>query len=336
MTVDQRDFILALPKAELHLHIEGAVPWQIVRAGGDKLLPEVPPWWAKEFRFDDFGHFGQEMRSCWHHVLKDVEAYHNVAKQIFEDLVLQNVRYVEISCSAEHASLVGGSLETVIHAIKSAAPETIQVRVYAGFSRNKPQALDHDFLKQVFSASSLDGIDLHGDERYQSVRPYADLYAQARAHGLRTKAHAGELLGPISISETLDYLAVNRIEHGTTAMYDDELVSRLADEEITLDLCPSSNFKLRVVNDIQGHPIRSFYERGVRVTVNTDDPTLFGCSLVSELQLLVEQLGFSLADLAQLQANAFEVADISETERWAILHEIETLVMQTTPLPLAI
>jgi adenosine deaminase len=171
----------------------------------------------------------------------------------------------------------------------------------------------------------LDGLDLHGDERAQGPAPFAALFTQARQKGLATKAHAGELAGPESMQTIIDTLHLTRIEHGLTASEDEALMARLVAEGITLDLCPSSNLKLRVVENISAYPIRQLYEQGVRVTVNTDNPTILGVTLNSELQLLVDRFGFSPADLARLQINAFQAALISPPTREAILAEIDKL-----------
>jgi adenosine deaminase len=178
----------------------------------------------------------------------------------------------------------------------------------------------------MFDTPGLDGIDLHGDERACGPAPFAPMYAHARQRGFAVKAHAGELAGPHAIIDTLDALGVRRIEHGTTAIHDEALMTRLASEGITLDMCPSSNAKLRVVDSVATHPIRELHKRGVPVTVNTDDPTVFGCSLTGELRLLAKHLDFSPHDLAQLQRNAFWAADMPIATRAAALAEIDALV----------
>jgi adenosine deaminase len=126
----------------------------------------------------------------------------------------------------------------------------------------------------------------------------------------------------------IDTLQLNRIEHGVRAIEDEALMARLAAETITLDMCPTSNIKLRVVEDIEAYPIRQFYERSIRVTVSTDNPTILGCSLSDELQLLVEQWGFAFRDLIQLQRNAFEVALIHPAKRAEILAELEHTLLK--------
>ena len=322
-------FIQSLPKAELHLHLEGALPWELVQAHAQEPLPDSPVWWADDFRFDSFDQFTQSMSFCYRHILTSVESYHLVARQIFHNLAAQNVRYVEISFSPEHAASQQLSLSEVAAGIKEAAPETLTVCVFCGLARTQPHRLSDALIKEILRTPNLDGLDLHGHEALQTPAPFAPIFIQAKEKGLLTKAHAGELAGPQSIKEALHHLQVARIEHGATAIQDEDLLARLAGEGVTLDMCPSSNLKLRVIEDIAMHPIRQFHERGIRVTVNTDDPTIFGCTLTSELQLLAEKLCFSADHLAQLQVNAFQAAKMPPAKREAVLAEIEGLLART-------
>jgi adenosine deaminase len=124
---------------------------------------------------------------------------------------------------------------------------------------------------------------------------------------------------------------VRRIEHGVRAIEDAALVERLAAEGVTLDVCPWSNVRLRVVRDLAAHPMRRLHERGVRLTVNTDDPTVFGRTLSQEIVSLVDDLGFSPAEVARLQANAFAVAAMPAAARDAALGEIEALAREIGP-----
>ena len=144
----------------------------------------------------------------------------------------------------------------------------------------------------MLSAPGLDGLSLHGDEATQHTDAFVDAFAEARRRGLQTKAHAGELMGAASVATALDLLGVTPIEHGVRAAEDDALVERLAAEAVTLDVCPWSNVRLKVVRDLARHPIRRLHERGVRLTINTDDPTVFGRTLSEELASLVDDLGF--------------------------------------------
>ena len=325
------EFIQVLPKAELHLHLEGAAPWAMVRARSDDTLPDAPIWWDDDFKFDDFLQFTEAIALCYRHILTSSKAYQQVARAVFQRLAAQNVRYVEISFAIGWAVIQDICVNDVAAAIKRAAPSGLTVCVIGGISRERPDWLTDDLKEAVLSAPDLDGIDLHGDETLGGPAPFVDIFARARQAGLLTKAHAGELAGPQSIKDTLELLGVNRIEHGTTAMEDEALLARLAAEGATLDMCPWSNVKLRVVDNIGSHPIRRFLQQGIRVTANTDDPTVFGYSLSEELLSLVKHLHFTPAELAQLQINAFRVAKMSNTKRDKILSETDALLVGKKP-----
>jgi len=324
-----REFVQALPKAELHLHLEGAVPWVMVRAHAAD-LPSRPPWWADGFRFTDFAEFRGAVQTCMG-CLVDAPAYGAVAAAIFRDLVAQNVRYVEISFDIVRVLDKALVVADVVAAMKAAAPPGLSARIFAAFSQHKPERTPPQVVRTVLDAPMLDGISLHGDETVQSVDVFVDAFAEARRRGLATKAHAGELLGPASVVRVLDRLGVRRIEHGVRAMEDPALVDRLVAEAITLDVCPWSNIRLRVIRDLAGHPIHRLHRRGVPVTVNTDDPTVFGRTLSQEIASLVDDLGFSMSDVARLQANAFAVAGMPASARDAVVAEIEALVREIEP-----
>ena len=142
-------FIKTLPKAELHLHFEGAIPWHLVQEYNPDPVENIPHWWADEFLFDDFSHFSKAIRFCFYNVLTNTTIYHLVAKQIFKNLVAQNVRYVEISISPEHVQRQNLSLVEVIATIKQAAPPSLIVRVFCGLSRNISYTRHDKLVKTV-------------------------------------------------------------------------------------------------------------------------------------------------------------------------------------------
>lgn len=324
--MDKHDFIQRLPKAELHLHLEGAVPWELVRQKSSEDLPEFPDWWADDYRYDSWEPFGQAFFII-QETLLTVEDYYEAAQGMFTNLMDQNVRYVETSIGSEAVLRKGLSIDDVAYAVRDAVPDDLIVRFFCGFNRGFAYPLDDPIVQAVLNAP-IDGIDLHGPETPDSAKPYADIYAAARQRGLMTKAHAGEHQGPQSIADALDYLEVNRIEHGTRALEDEALLERIIEEQITFDMCPISNLKLCVVDDLATYPIPYYIERGVRLTVNTDDPTLFGNTLTDEILALIDVMGLSLTDVAELQKNAFHVAEIPDEKRHQILTEIDDLIAQ--------
>ncbi len=304
------------------------MPWEMVQ-NAVKSLPCPPLWWVKDYRFENFNHFATIIRQCYEGTLTSIENYYLAAQGIFNKLVAQNVRYVELSFSLGHALFTKLPLNEIIGAIKQAAPANLIVRIFCGISRSRPELLQNNLIETLLDLSELDGLDLHGDERIQGPVPFVQLFAQARQRGLALKAHAGELAGPQSLQAVIDTLQLTRIEHGVTAIEDERLMSRLIAENITLDMCPTSNIKLRVIEDMAAYPIKQFYQRGIRVTVNTDNPTILGCSLTDELQLLVDHFSFSYHDLAQLQVNAFQAALMPAARRVEILTELDKLLVRS-------
>lgn len=323
--MDIDPFINALPKAELHLHLEGAIAWEFVHKYSPVPQPETPAWIQPDYRFSSFDEFGTTFRPYIDYVLLSVDGYHDVAADIFAKLVAQNVRYVELSFGINIVPRHGLALQEVIAAIREVVPPTIILRLFAAFNRRTPFDSTNPLLPLLFNTSGIDGIDLHSDERMGIPKDSTMFYARAREQGMLTRAHAGELLGVESVRQALDVLGVKRIEHGTLAADDRAMVQRFIDENITLDMCPTSNVKLRVVEDFAAHPIGRLLRQGVSVTCSTDDPELFGCTLTQELRALVQHQGFTPHELAQLQINAFRAGDLPDDQRSALISEVEAL-----------
>lgn len=326
--MDMAEFIAALPKAEMHVHIEGTVPWAITRAYSHDSLPEAPEWIHDDFRFTDFRDFGTLIYRSLQHVLTSPQRYTEIAAAYFQSLVEQNVRYVEVSLSTSGTINRGLNIGEVVDAIYAAAPPELIVRVIAGINRMNEVPLDSDEAQIILETRGIAGLDLHGDERIKGPEAFADIFQAAGELGYLLRAHAGELTGPDVIRASIDVLGLSRIEHGTLAQGDDALIEKFIEENITLDMCPTSNVKLRVVESIESHPIGDFLRRGVRVTCSTDDPPLFNISLSDELRLLAEHQNFTPRELAQLQINAFEAAILPEDTRHALIVEVEQCVAE--------
>ena len=322
-------FIDALPKAETHIHIEGTVPWSIARHYATDATE--PDWLHPDFRFTDFDQFGSAMMLGVLHLQHDsLRHYADVAAACFRHLAAQNVRYVEVTLGMGPI-LRGDAADPaeVVAAVHAAAPAGMHVRVIGGVNRRFVHPLDGPEARAVLDTPGIVGIDLQSDERANGPCAFTDLYDAARERGYLLRAHAGELSGPQIIADTLDCLGVSRIMHGTTAIHDEALVVRLAaDPTITLDMCPTSNVRLRVVDSLESHPIGELLRRGVQVTCSTDDPAIFDITLTDELRQLVTHQSFTARELAALQINAFRAALLPEAERQSLIAEVEALVTQ--------
>jgi adenosine deaminase len=305
---DLLTFIQALPKTETHLHIEGALPWELLHALEPVRFPEPPASWADDFRFDSFAHFEGELLKMGIAWFTSPERYHEAARLIFQRHVEQNVKYVETSFASgvvEHLGLDGAA---IAEAIRSAAPEGLDVRVFMGISRNGYTAQSRGFLDECFRWKHLEGIDLHGPESLPLEEWTPRLWRRVADEGKRVKAHAGEFGGAANVRQAIDSLGVKRVQHGVRAIEDAALVRRLADEDVVLDICPISNVKLAVVKGFAEHPLRQFLDAGILCTVSTDDPISFGNTLTREYLTLATEMGFTRRQIAEVARNGFRVA----------------------------
>jgi adenosine deaminase len=315
ITSQTADFIHRLPKTETHLHIEGALPYQLLQQLDPERFSEPQACWAENFKwkcFEDFEHHLIEHAMQW---FTTPERYYQAAKVIFEGHLARNVRYVETSFHAGMIEFLNIPGPEIVAAIRSAIPRGLEVRVFMGMSRNGYSEVLAPVLEDCVHWDGLAGLDLHGVE-YLPLEDWTPrLWAKARDAGLVTKAHAGEF-GPASnVREAIEVLGTRRIQHGVRACEDDAVVELAVARGATFDVCPIGNVKLDVVKDLASHPIRRLIERGVRCTISTDDPFSFGNNIEDEYAALSAGLQFTSAELAQLAKNGFEVALIDEVTR---------------------
>ena len=324
-------FLASLPKTETHLHIEGALPWELLIEKDPGKFNPVPFFHEPNFKYKSFEQFESiliEHAMGW---FDSAESYHEAAKAIFSKHIQQNVKYVETSFHAGMIEFLKLPGEEIVNAILDAVPEGLEVRVFLGISRNAYTSYLGPILEQAIGWGNLSGIDLHGLESLPFEAWISPLWKRAKEHGKMIKAHAGEF-GPASnVSQAVQELNVKRIQHGTRAFEDDEVMQLLVDEQVTLDMCPISNVKLRVVDRMENHPIKDFMKRGIRCTVSTDDPLSFNNSLNDEYISLANHLSLSYHEIAHLISNGFEVADLPETTKRSFLNQIkeETSKMNT-------
>ena len=332
ISTDVYKFIRDIPKAELHLHLEGAIPWSIARANSNYHLSSTPQWWEPDYRFQSFDEFSDgPLGICYTNNFNTLDKYHLAASQVFKKLEQQNVRYVEISFGLTGPFQSGLSISNIVTTIKAAASASLEVCVIAAFSRQHDLENLDDLAAIVLNLPQLGGIDIYCNEAVQDVSPFVGIYVEANKRGLLTKVHAGEFGGSWSVAQTIQLLApLHRIEHGTRAVEDEDLLIRLVSEGTILDLCPMSNVKLQVVKDLSSHPIRRLYDFGIPVTISTDDPIVFGLTLTQELLLLIHHSIFSPLEIAQIQINAFKAARMNEEKRNVLIKSVKDAVASIT------
>jgi adenosine deaminase len=318
-------FIQALPKTETHLHIEGALPLELLQ----RVRPEFkqpPASWAPDFKFRDFAHFESELLDMVFAWYTSPERYHEAARLVFARHVAQNVKYVETSFASGIIEFGGLDGREILSAIRAAVPAGLEVRIFLGIHHSGAGPKMRPVLEDALTWPGLAGIDLHGFEDAPLEPWTAPYWAAARQAGKFTKAHAGEFMGPDFIRRILAELNPNRIEHGVRSVKDSALVSELARSRIALDVCPISNHKLMPGVTLETHPIRQLFDAGVKVTVSTDDPISFGNTLTDEYVALAERRGFSRQELARLARNGFEVALLPEAQKKPWLEQLDAII----------
>jgi adenosine deaminase len=321
-----RDFIQALPKTETHLHIEGALPYELLVALDPARWPPDPDFRARSYRYPTFPDFERQLLEHALPWFTTAERYHEAARAIFAKHVAQNVRYVETSFHLPVTRFIGVPGPEIVAAIRAAAPAGLEVRVFAGMLRTDFGGELRPTIDALHTWEHLAGVDLHGFETQPTHPDTAAVWARLRAAGKVTKCHAGEFDGPARVREAIETLGVTRVQHGVRAIEDPAVVLLAADRGVTFDVCPLSNVGLQVVPSLAAHPLRRLLAAGVRCTVSTDDPLCFANSLTEEYEALVREAGFTPAELARVAANGWDVADVTPAERAARVAEIGRIV----------
>ena len=322
---DLDEFIHRLPKTETHLHIEGALPYELLQRLDPEKFAEPQACWAEGFKWPSFEAFETHLIEHAVQWFTSPERYYEAAEVIFRKHLEQNVRYVETSFHSGIIEFFNMPGPEILAAIRAAAPEGLELRVFMGIARNGYNDVLAPALEDCVNWEGLAGIDLHGVERLP-LEPWTPrLWAKAREAGLETKAHAGEFGPSGHVREALETLGARRIQHGIRAVDDPETLQLAIDMDATFDVCPISNVKLDVVETMARHPVREFFDRGLRCTISTDDPFSFGNTLEDEYRALASDLGFTRAELKQLAKNGFDVAIVDADKRARWLAEVDAV-----------
>ncbi|MCL6545072.1 MAG: adenosine deaminase [Bryobacteraceae bacterium] len=298
------------PKAELHLHLEGTIEPETLR----ELAPELSPEEIRaHYEFDNFLGFLRCFERITRH-LRQPQDYALAARRLLERLERDNVRYAEITHSAGIVLWRGQDPEAVFAAVRDAARgSSVQVRWILDAVRQF--GVEHVAQVAEFAAvhagNGVVAFGIGGDEARGKARDFAEVYRMARSRGLRLTAHAGETEGPDSVWAALE-IGAERIGHGIRAIEDPVLVRHLADRQIPLEICLTSNLATGAVPSLEQHPVRRLFEAGVPITLNTDDPALFRTTLSKEYELAATALGFSQSELRDIAHNGFRYAFADE------------------------
>ena len=322
---------MSLPKAELHVHLEGTIdPEDMFRYAARNGVSL--PWESVEalraaYSYNSLNDFlGLYWNGC--EVLCTRTDFFDMALTYLQRAAAQTVRRAEMFFSPQNflprgipiGEMIGGLTEAISEA---QARFGIVGAIIVIVQRQRSESEAFDLIEALRPhRESILGIGLGGPETDHPPSKFARLFAAARDEGYRLTAHAGEEAPPSYIREALDLCHVERIDHGYTAYEDPELVSRLADQRIGLTMCPLSNLRLKVSESLSTYPIQSYMKAGVVASVNSDDPPYFGGYVNENFEALAEHLHLGEAELATLARNSFASSFASREEITAGIEEV--------------
>jgi adenosine deaminase len=306
-------WLARLPKVELHLHLEGAIPrttlWELVtKYGGDPAIRSREDL-ERALVYRDFRNFLQ-MWVWMTGYLREYDDYTLIGREVARDLARQNIRYVEAFFSPPDFRRSPLSPQRVAEAIRAglrAVPD-VEIALVADLVRDRGADHAKGLLERVAEVrkEGVIGIGIGGWESGFPPEIFESVYERARALGLRTTAHAGEGAGPASVWGAVRALRVDRLGHATRAVEDPALVRHLASARIPLELCPLSNVRTAIIPSVDEHPVRRYFDLGIPVSLNTDDPLFFGNSLVDEFVAVQRFHGFTRQEIRRLILSAVD------------------------------
>jgi len=328
-------FIARLPKVELHLHLEGSLRPETLHelAQGKNLVRrEVTKWIserrAQSYRYKDF----QDFLNAFGVVtllLKTPEDYALAVTRLAAWLAAQRVRYAEVILGVGVLLWKKQSVEEVFDAVSRAAEEAgLRLGVRLGWIFDSIRHFGVAHTREVlawaikYRTRGVVGFGIGGNEAGGPAEWFTDIFREAREAGLRLTAHAGEAMGPESIRQAVELLGVERIGHGLTAIRDPNVMALLRDRRIPLEVCPTSNVATGLVARFADHPLPRYLEAGLVVTLNSDDPAMFGTSLQEEFVRATRAFSLSREQIIHLCENAIRHSFLSEEEKAPLFREL--------------
>jgi adenosine deaminase len=329
MTID----VVGLPKVELHLHLEGTLEPELIFALATRNRINVPFADVDDLRtryaFRDLQNFLDLYYSNMS-VLLHEQDFADMTRAYLARAAAGGVQHAEVFFDPQAHTERGVPLEVALTGVTEALGCSereygISTGLIITFLRDRPAEQAQQMLEEIlrFNAPII-GIGLDSAELGHPPSPFRDVFELARASGLRCVAHAGEEGPPAYVWEVLDVLGVSRIDHGIRAIEDEKLVQRLVDERVPLTVCPLSNVRLRAVDHLAEHPIIHMADRGIQVTVNSDDPAYFGGYVEENYRQLAQTFHLDRRHLASLARNGIEAAFVAPDRRAALLANLST------------
>ena len=324
-------FVAGLPKAELHVHIEGTLEPELMFALADRNRVRLPFGSVEEVRaayaFSNLQDF-LDIYYAGAGVLIEARDFYDLTAAYLDRADADNVRHVEIFFDPQTHTERGIAFDTVIEGIGGALDDArerhgITSKVIMCFLRHLDQSAAFRTLEAAMPhRHRIAAVGLDSSERGNPPSKFGEVFEAARGAGLEAVAHAGEEGPPEYIWEALELLEVIRIDHGNAALEDDRLVAELVRRRIPLTVCPLSNLALSVVEDMKAHPLKRMLDLGLVATVNSDDPAYFGGYVNDNYVAAAEALGLSHAELALLARNSIEASLLEPSAKAALAAEL--------------
>ncbi|KQW83117.1 adenosine deaminase [Brevundimonas sp. Root1279] len=323
-------YIAGLPKAELHLHIEGSLEPELMFELAQRNGVSIPFDSVEAVRAAyDFSNL-QDFLDIYYAgaaVLQTEADFHDLAMAYFRRAAADNVRHAEIffdpQTHTDRGIPFGVVAEGLLAGMKRAESELgVTSELILCFLRHLDEHAAFETLHQAGPwLGKIAGVGLDSSEVGHPPSKFERVFARAGELGLKRVAHAGEEGPPAYVYEALDLLHIDRMDHGNRSMEDEALIQRLAASQMTLTVCPLSNLKLCVVKDLKDHPVPEMLRRGIHVTLNSDDPAYFGGYVNDNYRRLAEAVGLTREQVTQMAINSFEGSFLDETEKAARIAE---------------
>ncbi len=325
------DFILALPKAELHLHLEGAIePETVVElaANHGRLLDRAEV--ERMFHYTDFTGFLLCFRAITEHLVTP-DDYELITYRLMERLARENVLHAEVYIAVGTCLYWGRTFADIFEGLergRQRGERDFGVSVYwiadavRHFGPDKAQHVVDHAAKLI--DRNVVGFGIGGDERRAAPELFDQVYANAARHGLRLTCHAGESCGPESVWGALT-LNTERIGHGLTCHRDPDLVKHLRDQQIPIEISLTSNVRTGCCESFDAHPVRQYFDQGLLLTLNTDDPSMFETTLAGEYRVAQQLYGFSDEELTRLAMNSFRASFLPDEKKREFLRRFDAI-----------
>lgn len=325
-------FIAGIPKAELHLHIEGTLEPELMitlgkRNGVSLPFPDAETA-RKAYQFNDLQSFLDIYYQATA-VLITEEDFYDLTIAYLTKAASQHVRHAEIFFDPQSHTNRGIAFETVIRGIEQAVVEAnsllhISTKLIMCILRHLSEKEGLEIFEKALAWKQwIAGIGLDSSERGNPPEKFSTLFKKAHREGFFTVAHAGEEGSAASVRKTLETLHVTRIDHGVHCMEDEELVAELVQKQIPLTVCPLSNVRLKVFETMKQHNLKAMLQKGVCITINSDDPAYFGGYVNENYLEAANALQLDRNDIIQLAQNSFIASSLSTVHKQLYLHEIE-------------